>query len=464
MSFYGSVYYQLIDAFSNIAFNNSNNDSDIPTTSDISKDIEDIEAKGRTSALLLKGANKWIQIKSDPDNNTINFYHVKPSQGKNRLQFTNYNDNKDALIEDTNDNTVHQFQAGEYFSAYDISYDETGHICSVDKKSYQMPKSEVEEDLTKLQTLIGEKSVNSNIDEEESICTAIETNRSTIDQDILPYLDIIQQVYCNENGSDINNLFQERENGKYKNFPKYFGKIEPIIEQWIHYLVNNDIKNNLLENENYKQYITKKDDGGISFDSISAILSLIPGVFIEMQNKINSEINSLGTTIDLQKDTVTLISKAVDAEIFDAEHTIPEAFGNSRNNRYFSQDNSVAATIGLTKNNDLQFNKDNSIAAVLGIDPDSEDEQCYFNATNTVWKKIEECSNNNDNNSSNITHIIEHNNQIDTNINNINNIIGENELDEDETIMSVIKQLQDRIETLENQLNNSQSPEEETIE
>ena len=52
--------YQLIDAFSNIAFNNSNNDSDIPTTSDISKDIEDIEAKGRTSALLLKGANKWI--------------------------------------------------------------------------------------------------------------------------------------------------------------------------------------------------------------------------------------------------------------------------------------------------------------------------------------------------------------------------------------------------------------------
>ena len=68
MSFYGSVYYQLIDAFSNIAFNNSNNDSDIPTTSDISKDIEDIEAKGRTSALLLKGANKWIQIKSDPDN------------------------------------------------------------------------------------------------------------------------------------------------------------------------------------------------------------------------------------------------------------------------------------------------------------------------------------------------------------------------------------------------------------
>jgi hypothetical protein len=61
VSFYGSVYYQLIDAFYKVVMRNKGKDSALFLESDTLEDVE-TAAKGRKGVFGFDSGNKWINL------------------------------------------------------------------------------------------------------------------------------------------------------------------------------------------------------------------------------------------------------------------------------------------------------------------------------------------------------------------------------------------------------------------
>lgn len=155
MSFYGSVYYQLVDTFYKIvAKNNGRNNNNF-----LSKLEDEMpnQAVGRKGVIELDAGNRWINIADTKaqDSASYQIWHgapdlttVKPDNGFKVLL-------TDEEIKDRIQNGVIYLQDADQFETYENTYDNAGHIASSVKKTYRLPKAEVVEEVEELQALVG---------------------------------------------------------------------------------------------------------------------------------------------------------------------------------------------------------------------------------------------------------------------------------------------------------------------
>lgn len=155
MSFYGSVYYQLVDTFYKIvAKNNGRNNNNF-----LSKLEDEMpnQAVGRKGVIELDAGNRWINIADTKaqDSASYQIWHgapdsttVKPDNGFKVLL-------TDEEIKNRTQDGVIYLQDADQFETYENTYDNAGHIASSVKKTYRLPKAEVVEEVEELQALVG---------------------------------------------------------------------------------------------------------------------------------------------------------------------------------------------------------------------------------------------------------------------------------------------------------------------
>lgn len=395
MSFYGSVYYQFIDTFYKlIIYNHKNDDASFsfPSSNDVEEKTE-IQAMGRTGVIELKSGNKWIQFTVDPETNIVNLWHTKPENIEDHRAGLLYGIDYYARENDT-DNKNHPFHnpdnkinviplyEGDYIWTSGAYYDEAGHIIhDADNNGehgkyqvcYQLPISKQTINTNSLIQLVG------GINPDNGDITTTDFKDTTVIKKVInneteisnhdTRVKKIEDIY---NGSNnfFNNIY-ETGTSELKNFPKYFGNIDQMVSSWSNYLgdrSNSDILNPLLNDDKYKNYISNASGGSITFATVSAIISLLPGVIDIVKKSLEASIKAIDDKTDVATELVKVIAQTVDSDIFNADNTIPETFGkNDDSICYFSQENSVAEAFGLTDN----------------------EKACYFKSGNSVRDAIE---------------------------------------------------------------------------
>lgn len=160
MSFYGSVYYQLVDAFTKIVLGNKgiNIDNQFGAGSTA---LEGSQAIGRKGVFGFDTGNRWIVF----DENTVRdeetgkdfticeIYHNKPDT-KNTKPLNGFKVLSKAEAE-ANTEPVTQLEYADTFETYETKYDNAGHVASSERKVYKLPKAEVNERVTTLENLVG---------------------------------------------------------------------------------------------------------------------------------------------------------------------------------------------------------------------------------------------------------------------------------------------------------------------
>lgn len=129
MSFYGTIYNQISNAFSEFFVKNSGVDS----TSFLSNPINsiNISADGREGKLSFDSGNAWIQLKgsagteSSPENNFCKIYHSKPNE-KNLTTNTIFVEATE--IPKGKESITVDLSGDNYLKVNNIDYDEAGHI------------------------------------------------------------------------------------------------------------------------------------------------------------------------------------------------------------------------------------------------------------------------------------------------------------------------------------------------
>lgn len=140
MSFYGSVYYQLIDAFHKAAIKNTGKNKNEFLTN-----IEDESinlANGRKGEITFDTGNKWIQLSSNEEENSnayYNIWHAAPDEGASK-SFQGIA----KVEEDVNLENFTRLGAGEYFSTDKVIYDDAGHISKIETNYFQLPDPDYE--------------------------------------------------------------------------------------------------------------------------------------------------------------------------------------------------------------------------------------------------------------------------------------------------------------------------------
>lgn len=188
MSFYGSVYYQLIDTFYKIIVKNSGDKTytfnDVPFNPSGTPENEIIEspAVGRKGVFSLNNGNYWINFSKSEDVDEAAPYkiwhspaHDDPETSKRISAWDIESDKYEYERDDKGIETAVKTKDGVYLEAgkdyiqlqdhefirmYPSHYDEAGHI--IDGQTtptlYRLPKSDVNEEVNWLMGLIGEPS------------------------------------------------------------------------------------------------------------------------------------------------------------------------------------------------------------------------------------------------------------------------------------------------------------------
>ena len=164
MSFYGSVYYQLIDTFYKAVLRNKGKNKN--TFVDINTIPDEFESKaiGRKGVFGFDSGNKWINLnvvsEEKPDSNELysiyEIYHGAPDAAA-RHQADGFKVRLDdsTLNSRTDESGVIQLNYFDEFETSENRYDDAGHISSTEKKIYRLPKPEVNDRVTKLEQLVG---------------------------------------------------------------------------------------------------------------------------------------------------------------------------------------------------------------------------------------------------------------------------------------------------------------------
>lgn len=202
MSFYGSVYYQLVDAFNRIVFNNKGpKKTTFPTTALDEETVEN--AQGRTSKIKINTGNRWLAISKDNESD-YSFWHTAPNaeaktiisaaelvdeNGKSITTSTLKSKIKGSTIKydeaghvvgaeknitfelhpkpATADNKTFtpfdksssgtgaiELAPGDYIKIVSVKYDDLGHLTTTQEKVYQLPMSETEKNIEEIQKAI----------------------------------------------------------------------------------------------------------------------------------------------------------------------------------------------------------------------------------------------------------------------------------------------------------------------
>lgn len=393
MSFYGSVYYQFIDNFYKVIFHNTDfNGLSIPEfpTQEQIKQEDSVQAQGRKGIINLKPGNRWIQFTKDADTDQIKLWHGKPVNTEKTRKDSFYGfkpvlENK--LPEGV---SAIELKEGDYFTTIGMHYDHAGHIIydSDDNEEngreeiyFKLPESEKLQNLKKLNNFMG-------WDEEGTGFVDDEDNKLN---DYYENTNISKKVYDNDNEvkTKFNNLDEidnkllalysdvDEDNQSYffgektGNFPKNFGNIDDIKNQWqniINGLNHSDIYNFILNNEDFNKYCNfDLENKRVTIKDISSVICLIAGVILAVDSNTKTSINNINENLKtLSNDIETLQVPATVAA---------NALGQ------YGLKNSGGAYI---------FNNNNTIAETLGVETSENQgiKKCYFDSNNTVYNAI----------------------------------------------------------------------------
>ena len=172
MSFYGSVYYQLVDTFYKVVIQNKGdktftfNKNLINPSGTASDKIEESQAIGRKGVISLDSGNYWISFSKPSDAEGMAPYAIWHSpanpNGKNAL---NGMLQKTVSVDDkgnpTDKNLKYiQLSDHDFIETHQAVYDEAGHVVQGKTKTqlYRLPKAEVNEKVDKLIEAVGEST------------------------------------------------------------------------------------------------------------------------------------------------------------------------------------------------------------------------------------------------------------------------------------------------------------------
>lgn len=164
MSFYGSIYYQLIDTFYKIVLRNNGRNS-TKFCSNVTDEVFESRAAGRRGVFGFDTGNRWINLNEktyvnsdDNENYSIyEIYHGKPDPKAEDVSNSFKLDLTDEEIESRKKNGVIQLNFADKIKVCDTTYDKAGHIAKVETQTYQLPISQVNEDVDSLKKLVGSK-------------------------------------------------------------------------------------------------------------------------------------------------------------------------------------------------------------------------------------------------------------------------------------------------------------------
>ena len=164
MSFYGSVYYQLIDTFYKAVLRNKGKNNTTFVNIDAIPDEFESKAVGRKGVFGFDSGNKWINLnvvsEEKPDSNELysiyEIYHGAPDKAaKHQADGFKVHLDEKALNERTDESGVIQLNYFDEFETSENTYDDAGHISNTEKKIYRLPKAEVNDRVAKLEQLVG---------------------------------------------------------------------------------------------------------------------------------------------------------------------------------------------------------------------------------------------------------------------------------------------------------------------
>ena len=162
MGFYGNVFYQLANAFGKFIIKNSGIVSE--------KFPESIPDSNITPAIGLDASynfdtgNKWIRLKPDAANATVEIYHSPIMDSTNTNNFQTF------TPLGTQDENIVPLTAGECIEIPVIDYDSAGHVLGIKTtNTIRLPISTVESDISQIK-----EDMKSVMQEKEKISTLIE--------------------------------------------------------------------------------------------------------------------------------------------------------------------------------------------------------------------------------------------------------------------------------------------------
>lgn len=150
MSFYGSVYYQLVDTFNKVVAKNALNGTQFPEVQDGNQELQ---AFGRINALNLANGNKWINF--TVNDGFLEIWHGKPDSNANtRVTGYEFLGPEPNLPQDT---IITELQPGDVFSTFTAKCDNAGHLVTdeIGAKYFRMPRSETEKEIAILKEQVG---------------------------------------------------------------------------------------------------------------------------------------------------------------------------------------------------------------------------------------------------------------------------------------------------------------------
>lgn len=494
MSFYGNVYYQFIDTFYKAIAKNTIKGHSLPT--EVQTDVElPINAIGRQGIFHLTNGNDWIKFKKE-DDITFSIWHDKPDESHQGTSFLyginipeigegkKYADNK--AFDDAWQPV--QLNPGDAFTTCGYYCDEAGHImynAKGDAAKYQiafrLPRYDELDELTDLETLVGMNEDGEPIDKngavildafkEATISETVIDNQKNINKNTIQLEGLSKtynEVYNDRTGDYLSapSYFfgnePYKEDGKTrKSFPQYFGNIDNILDRWGNILTANaDIRKYITidEKDTYKDYYSELG-GALKVKDISSALCLTEGALKAIQN---ISIKNVLDTAENARSAAIAAVQAVEQEIFNAENTVPEAFGKNGSKCYFSQDNSVAEAFGLADNEETcYFKSGNSVRDnIENLDSKINtkvDNNIFDEYKTTIYTQVEtdallstKVNNDTLNNYYNKEEI---NTSLSTKVNNsdLDNYYNKDDID------GIIKSLEDKISTLEEEINTLKS-------
>lgn len=156
MSFYGSVYYQLIDTFHKLVVKNRGRENKTFITPN--NDTFESQAIGRKGVIALDSGNRWINfanVEAESDSASYEIWHGVPDPNANKeghgFKLTGVTD----LSSRTDGSGIITLKDADTFDTYETLYDDAGHIAKAVKKTYRLPKSETNQKVEILENLVG---------------------------------------------------------------------------------------------------------------------------------------------------------------------------------------------------------------------------------------------------------------------------------------------------------------------
>jgi hypothetical protein len=147
MGFYGSIYYQITNAFAKILITNKGkSDSGFADQNNILKDEIAVYADGRNGSFYLDAGNKWIQLEGNENTNFCTIWHGPPDADGAKgfvIPLEKVNEPTQEMLAESI-----PLEGGACFSTPVIYYDNAGHVVpSGYVKYFTIPKTDYETDL-----------------------------------------------------------------------------------------------------------------------------------------------------------------------------------------------------------------------------------------------------------------------------------------------------------------------------